>query len=285
MAASAVASAQDANNAQSRQNQSNTTNAREGTDRQGQTDRNGQGNRNAQDNNDPRFAGQNRADGSWHTADHRFATCVAYANQVEVAMARIANQKSKNSEVKQFAEMMLQDHEQFLRKLEKFAPEAARKEALAGASGASRTNDRGTGRAGTQTEIQQTRGNEQNESPRVRTGDNRSETGGDQQRAVNSAEIEKELAEQCITSARRKLESKNGDDFDKCYMHDQVAKHAEMKDKLMVFQRHASRELSSILSEGLKTTEDHLAKAEEIAKSLDSGRSSEKSGSDKTNNR
>jgi len=80
-------------------------------DRQNQTnDRQNEQNRNDQ-TGDPRFASQKKNEGQWKGHDHHFATCVAFANQIEVAMARIASQKSKNAEIKRFAEMMIQEHE------------------------------------------------------------------------------------------------------------------------------------------------------------------------------
>lgn len=207
------------------------------------------------------------ADGNWKNSDHCFATCVAYGNQIEIATSRIASQKAQNAEVKKFAEMMLQDHQKFLSKLEKFAPDAARNDSLANSTGS--RNETAVTRPDNQSPIQQTRANDDKDNKSVRTADNRTESGHDSHHAMKLAQIEREMAEQCLASARRKLESKNGAEFDKCFIHSQIAAHEHMKDKLTVLKRHASEELSPILSEGLKTTEQHLAKAEEIAKSLE----------------
>jgi len=204
--------------------------------------------------NNARQGSQSQTDGQWKNPDHCFATCVAYGNQIEVATAKIASQKSQNPEVKKFAEMMIHYHEQFLKKLEKFAPDAARNDSLASSSG--RRGETQATRPGNQSVIQQTAGTQDRDRQ-------------DTQHHVKVAQIERELAEKCLASARQKLESNSGKDFDKCFMHAQVFAHEAMKDKLMVFREHASQDLSSILADGLKTTEQHLAKAEEIAKSLD----------------
>jgi len=271
-------SADDATSANNSQNKATSNAAADNNNRQNQnTDRQNQQNRNGQAG-DERFAGQTRNEGHWNEPDHQFATCVAFANQVEVAMAKIANQKSKNAEVKRFAEMMIQDHEQFLQKLEKFAPEATRRDALSSVSDTSRQSDGDTGQTSKSSTIRQTRSSDENKISPVRTAEKQSVAGTDDQgRSANSLQIERELAEQCVSSGRRKLESKDAADFDKCYMHEQVAKHQEMKDKLTVFQRHASGSLATVLSEGLKTTEHHLAKAEEIVKSLEGGTASDRS--------
>lgn len=275
-----LASAQDSQTTTNKQNQSNATNARN-EDGQNTANRHSHG------------------EGQWQDADHCFATCVAYGNQVEIAMARIASQKSKNPEVKKFAEMMLHDHEQFLHKLQKYAPEAAQKDALSETGDRTRTGRDGS-RSGNQTTgnqstssnqsnqqnrdkdenrsaIQQTKGNE-GEGRTVRTAAGQSQADSDHSRSVKPAVIERELAEQCIASGRQALENKSGDEFDRCYMHGQVAKHMAMKDKLTVFERHASGEVASILAQGLKTTEEHLAKAEEIVKSLESRSGSGRAG-------
>jgi predicted outer membrane protein len=203
----------------------------------------------------------------WKNLDHCFATCVAYGNQEEVALAHIAKQRAKTNEVKQFAEMMIHDHQEFLAKLQKFAPEASKSGAL-GATASGELN-----REGNRSNVSQTTANDRgNESSKVQTAENRNATANASNREGREAtlsDIERELAEQCISSARRKLESKSGEEFDKCYINEQIAKHTAMKNKLTVYERHASGDLAATLADGLKTTEHHLMKAEEIAKSLE----------------
>jgi putative membrane protein len=223
-------------------------------------------------------SGQASRTGQGQGADHHFATCVAFGNQEEVILGQLASEKAQSEEVKRFAEMMVKDHQQYLSKLQKFAPEAARQGAL-GSTGSARTKDSdpNDASADTRSKTNQAAGQAEKDSDNQarNTDAKRDGTATDSRTGANAShsmmQVERELAEQCVKSARQKLESKTGADFDKCYMHAQVAKHAAMKDKLTVFQRHTSQELSQVFAEGLKTTEHHLAQAEEIAKSLDQG--------------
>jgi len=245
-AASHLSAAPDADDTPNRNNQENQSGRNEKADRGDREDR---------------TAGS-IGSGHWKNLDHCFATCVSYGNQEEVALAQIAKQKAKSNEVKQFADMMIRDHQEFLTKLQKFAPEASQAGILGG--------DRGEANSeGNRVGANQTVRNDTNTaSTKPRIGDDRSVNNRDGHEARLS-DIERELAEQCVASARRKLESKSGDEFDKCYMSAQIAKHMGMKDKLTVYQRHASGDLAKLFADGLKTTEHHLMKAEEIAKSLE----------------
>src|SRR5262245_52052440 len=61
---------------------------------------------------------------AWRNNDHMFASCVAIDNQEEVALAKWAEEKSKNDDVQEFAKMLVSDHSEFIKKLHKWAPEA-----------------------------------------------------------------------------------------------------------------------------------------------------------------
>ena len=62
---------------------------------------------------------------------------------------------------------------------------------------------------------------------------------------------------------------KKGAELDQCFIGFQIAKHAAMKTKLTVFQRHASSELAQVFGQGIETTEKHMQEAEAIMKKLD----------------
>lgn len=198
------------------------------------------------------------ADGEKRTADHLLATCVALGNQGEIAISEIGRTKATNEEVKKFAEMMVTEHHAFLEKLQKFAPEATKAGYLDSATKEARTNKGGS-------KIQQTAATEEGKSE-VKTADAKS---GDSAHHFHHMQLEKELAAQCLASAKEKLEEKSGHEFDACFIGIQLGAHMHMKDKLIVFQRHVSPELAAILAEGQKATEEHMAKAEKIMKDLE----------------
>ena len=66
----------------------------------------------------------------WMTTDQHVASCLAISNQLEVAIAEFAHQRADDKEVQEFAQMLIDDHSAFLKKLERWAPQAARDDFL-----------------------------------------------------------------------------------------------------------------------------------------------------------
>jgi len=124
-----------------------------------------------------------------------------------------------------------------------------------------RNTQAGTGRAGTSTTV-----------TAARVGPNGSMAGisGDM-----LLQMKRELADECLASSRKELESKQGKEFDKCYMEMQVAEHMKMLDELKVFERHVSSELRPILQQGRETTQKHLQHAKTVKKNVEEGRGGE----------
>lgn len=185
---------------------------------------------------------------SWKNADHLLASCVAIENQEEVAIAKFAQKKLKNNEAQDFAKMLIDDHSAFLKKLEAYAPEATREGFLADDKTARET-------AATKAPTQRTAA-----KPNL-----------DEQHnglPIDMMQLHRELAQQCLRNSEEMLNEKNGKHFDECFIGMQIAKHAAMKTKLEVFQRHASGELKDLLAQGEKTTASHLKQAIKIMEQL-----------------
>lgn len=192
----------------------------------------------------------------WQTTDQGLASCIAIANQTEVAISKFAEEKAKNKDVKEFAKMMVKDHQEFLRKLERFAPEAAREGYL---------NERTETAAANPARVQPAGGEVKNANSQIQqTAGTRS----DANQPLDMIQLHREVAEECIRSAKLGMNKKDGVEFDECYIGFQIAAHAEMKNKLTVFKRHVSGDLAQVISEGLETTEKHLKKAENLIKDL-----------------
>ena len=196
--------------------------------------------------------------------EHTLAACVAIANQEEVAIAKMAADKAKSKDVKEFAKMLADDHQGFLKKLQRFAPEA--QETLQAAS--SQPNP---------SRVQPVGGAAQPQAQAAQPGQPiqqvAAQTDGTQ---VDVIQLHREVAQQCLADAKKKMGEMDGDKFDICFIGHQIAKHEEMKTKLTVFQRHASGEFAQLLATGLQTTETHLKKAEDIMKDLDHGHHQDK---------
>ncbi len=198
---------------------------------------------------------------SWKSGDHMLASCVAIDNQEEVAIARWAESRLKNDDAKKFAQMLIKDHTAFLKKLQQFAPEATEDGFLSPERTAS-------GSEGDRTSRKERSGQETARTDKTeRTAAKPNlEFGGPM---IDQMQLHRELAEQCLADTQHMLSEKNDREFDACFIGLQIAKHAGMKTKLEVFQRHASGELKELLAQGQKTTTAHLEHAEKIMKQID----------------
>ena len=200
------------------------------------------------------------------------ASCLVYDNQAEIALGRMAQEKSQSEAVKKFAGMMVQEHQDFLTKLQRFAPNSGelsmkpvenqdqsntdiRAEGVSQVKPNSSNQDQGNGANAV---TQQTPG---------QSGDV----------AINVVKLQRELAQQCLSDAQAKLSKEDSDDFDKCYVGMQIAMHAGMKSKLTVFSRHSSGEFKQLVDQAIQTTGKHLAKAESIMEELSEGSDSSRS--------
>jgi hypothetical protein len=69
--------------------------------------------------------------------------------------------------------------------------------------------------------------------------------------ASEMVHIEHEVAEQCLKTFKEMMGKKSGVKFDKAFVGCQLSAHIGMKDKLEVFQRHASESMKPVLAECL----------------------------------
>jgi predicted outer membrane protein len=176
-------------------------------------------------------------------ADSQLAGWLLVDNHGEVALARLAQQKATGDDVKKFATKMVEDHTKFIDRLQPFASEQAR--AQAG-------------------------------QPRNQAGTQPARPGG----GLDIVELKQRLGQKCLESARIELEKKDGDKFDHCYAGQQAMMHMMMLDTLEVFRNFASPELRPVLEEGIRTTEEHLKEAKELAESKMDHRSSAQASRD-----
>jgi len=233
----------------------------------------------------------------WQSNDQILASCVAIDNQLEVALAKLVRDKVENDDVKEFADTMIKDHQAFLQKLQRFAPDASREGYLNEQGTSNQRNSRqttstssgveqakGTVTAGKpaiqQTNAEQTKAQpnkapqnqaQSNQAQQNQTAQNHPQQHQAAQRGqpLDFIALHREIAQECLNSAKEELAKKQGAELDECFIGFQIAKHAGMKDKLAVLQRHASSELAQVFAEGAETTDSHLQEAKDIVKKLD----------------
>jgi predicted outer membrane protein len=184
-------------------------------------------------------------------------------NENEVALARLAQERSKNEEVKAFAKQMIDDHQKIITKLQGMAA-AARpmaggdrpKGAPVDAPGDRPTGDKPGDKPA-----------DKADRPADASGVREPGMGG----PFNVVQLKNELAQKCLATARRELEQKSGAEFDKCFMGMQIGAHMAAVDTIEVFRNHATGDLKQALSECLPTVKSHLEHAKTIGKKLESG--------------
>ncbi len=176
--------------------------------------------------------------------DEHVAWCLILENQNEVAAARTADKKADSEEVKNFAQTMITDHEQFIKDLEKQAGNYRNRKAAEGAAApAADCNVASREIGGT-------------------------ETPAHHDHLAMFMKIHEEMAAQCRASTQKELDGKQGKAFDECYMGLQIAAHMHMADELTVLARHVSPEFKPVLEKGLKTAQQHLGEAKQVMKDI-----------------
>lgn len=208
--------------------------------------------------------------------DQLFAACLTYCNENEINIAKLAAQHSDDAEVKKFAEMLQKDHQQFNQDLQRFAGNWIRPRNVDAID-----RDR-PGRAPNTPFGRDPNAPAATTAPRTAPGQPAAPgAAAAAQRAVPGAatapvaggdmattliEIRREVADECLASARSELSNKKGDEFDACFIGMQIAAHMGLVDELTVLERHASPELQPILQKGRETAQAHLDRAKKLMK-------------------
>jgi predicted outer membrane protein len=170
--------------------------------------------------------------------DAAIAGWLLVGNLGEVEAGKLAEQRASNDDVKKFAREMVQVHSQLINQLSPVAgPYAA---------------------AGTQ----QNGGNQNGGGPNQMTAMG--------QGNFDLVRIKQQIGQQCVASTRQELESKQGSDFDKCYIGKQIGMHQEMLDTLKVMRNYASPQLQQMIAQATATTQQHLDHAKSLMHQLES---------------
>jgi hypothetical protein len=235
------------------------------------------------------------------------ADCLILKNEEEIQILQSAQSKIQNDELKQAAQKMIQDHQQAIGKLQRFAMHrgqgagsqasagstgqgAAATSAQAGAAttaGATTRDPSGntTGASGTRVAANDANRGQSREARRVGTdaasGQDSTTAGGqmgDSSLANALFQIAQREKEECLKLAQEDLNKHEGAKFDKALAGQQCAMHAGMLAKLRALEsQQTSSEFSQLLKDLEQTTQQHKEHIDQILASLDKG--SEKSES------
>jgi len=176
-----------------------------------------------------RFTDTARAQGQSGSADQQVAACVHGECNNEIEIAKWAESKCTNDECREFAQRMVRDHTPGCQEMQRLAGDLA-------------THGQGQqGRAAHST------------------------TSGGQ---LDWIAIKHQIGEQCLASVKKELGSKQGADFDKCFMGQQISAHMKVIDELKVLRNHVSSDLQQKLDKELQGAEQHLQLAKQIEQKL-----------------
>lgn len=204
------------------------------------------------------------ADQNQQGLNKQIAVCLTLVNEAEVALAEFANQRSQNPEVKQFAQHMIEQHRQTLSKIQQAAPETAglqlqlRSDA-AGGNVSAATNDTG---------IRQVSA----EEPVASQPSNAS---AHDDRALQMA---RQIKQECLNLTQKELASKEGVEFDKAYIGQQVGAHLHMIAELRGSKEFATGQLQQVIADSEQTAEKHFAEAQKIMSQLKDQQGSQRNG-------
>lgn len=235
-------------------------------------------------------------------------TLLIIDNNKEVALGQLGQQTSQNEQVKEFCQMIIKDHSEFVQKLQEKSESGGRSPGLGfgvgrpqgetatrplarpGNLAASKTAPGAQPSERTTTTRTETTTDATGREPttEARTAENRDRSSSTAQQitvakpvignqpGAQILQLHHEVAEACLKSARDEAQKHRGAEFDKHFMAAQVVAHQGMLDKLQVFERHVSPETAQLLSGAQEKTKQHLEHAKSICESLAKGGSSEK---------
>jgi len=218
--------------------------------------------------------------------EQHIATCLALGNQEEVALAQFAQQRTQNPEVKQFAQTMIEQHQQALQQLQQAAPQLASmnlqltagsgaQSGQAGQSGSSSRSASATSGQGATGSTATAGADRSTASGSTSSSTSDASTSGNQRGASaggehqQMAEFAREVKQTCLNLTQQDLSRKQGAEFDKCYIGQQIVAHTQMLAELQTAQRHVSGQMQSLIQQGTQMTEHHLAQAKSIMQQLD----------------
>lgn len=222
--------------------------------------------------------------------DRQIVRWLAISNRGEIELSQFGKQNASSDKVKDFAQKMVDQHKEFLTKLQRHGGHGAnQKQDHADNSKGNNTNPTATSATLKAT------GDDVNASAgRARTGNstgigaNANATAtADHRDANNTSTAQRQntaqghmnqpnllsLKEQACKTAGQltqdELRKKKGVEFDKAFAGTQVHLHIEMLATLKTVRDHVSPELQSVIEEGISTTQAHLEHAKKLCEELE----------------
>lgn len=180
-----------------------------------------------------------------NNADRKIAVLLANCNKAEFKLAKYALNRAESSEVRSFADSLLQDHDLTINQLRRFAPEIG--------SADSTGNGRGY------------------EGEQRRSGEGR------MMRAWDDMTVAQQISDRLVRKARDELSEKEGWEFDHTFVGQQLVAHQQDIAKMEVYRQYASPELRQVIDEAIQIAEGHEQEARDLAMELGRGEQGDES--------
>jgi len=215
------------------------------------------------------------------SSDQQIAAVIHACARNEVEVSKLAQKQAKSDDVKEFAAMMVKDHSPQVDKMGRLAGN------LVATQSGERIESRKVPAEGERREDARKDEGRKDETRREGREERREEgreertTATGAQRPFNWVTIHHEIADQCLKSLKDEFSKKEGSEFDKCYMSQQVGAHMKTIDELKVFKNHASGQLQQEIEQGIETAEGHLKEAKQILEKLDGSKGSKSDRNEK----
>lgn len=213
------------------------------------------------------------AGGNNRLTDTTALQLIASVDRAETAAGRLAGTKARNSEVKAYARMMVQEHRADLTKLRRLVTSAQMPASIgmdsvtqgnAGMGAAGGTGSAGTPGGGAAA------GNTNATGTGGTAGTGTAGTGSTS--AVTSSDATIRQLEQMQAQSMSQLQSTTGADFDKAYMSSQVAAHTQVLDVLRQNESQLTNaDVKAHVTAMSQSVEKHLKRAKEIQQKIGGG--------------
>lgn len=201
--------------------------------------------------------------------DQFIATCLLIGNQEEVALAQEAVDRAENEQVKQFAQMLVDDHQNAIQKLQQHANQSMGLNVNVDATAAGEAARSADGDQYASTDSPTAQRYTANKVD-INSSSNMASSG-----ALNQVlQMNRQAAQECLSMTKSMMQEKQGAEFDKAFAGSQVGAHVGMLAKLKASQQHASPELASIIKESEQTVQQHLDHAKQLCQELESQQAS-----------
>ncbi len=217
------------------------------------------------------------------------ANCLILGNEEEIALSKLALEKAENPQVKEFAQKMINDHQQLSQQLQQFASRKSIKldttstDAARTQPGATRGDGENVredaAREETAADRVRSQVREAREQVNERVGNaTQDRAGRTEDRTVASQghggtvdqlfSLQEDAARHCLTLTKQELTKQEGSHFDKAFMGHQIGAHIGMLSKLKASEGYVSGELQQLVQKAQQSTMQHKQMAEQIKKQL-----------------